>query len=221
MNICHPKNNIDALNRFFSGEGELDKNISFPRSFVTEEGVEARTSLPTLHRRTEYQEIEHTTFVYLPVGGRLENNVSLLRFSITPVVGVSTLISPPDSGHITGQKGGESLKFSTASETADNLNKQLQMVYALERAKHHRAASKVILRYIELNFTNSNLAGVNCILREANLEELSKWSITSLVRFTASAKSHLPAWSTVYRKAKTVLEKKGENAEKLLIGIKE
>jgi len=97
----------------------------------------------------------------------------------------------------------------------------LRMIYLLERTKQHRAASKIVFRFIETNFADSNLASVNLLLKTADFEKLSKWSISGLVRFTTSAKTHLPAWPSAYRKAKLVLLKRGENVEAIFAGIKE
>lgn len=108
--------------------------------------------------------------------------------------------------------------FCKPQDTAE-LSSYLLNIYALEREKHHRAASKVILQYIETHFAASDLAAVNALLEAIDINKLSQWSIAGLIRFTGRARSHLPFWSSVFNRAKIVLTEKGYNAEKLLAGI--
>lgn len=102
-----------------------------------------------------------------------------------------------------------------------DLSSYLLNIYALEQKQRHREASKVIFQYVETHFASSNLASVNALLDTIDLEKLSQWSIAGLVRFTGRARSHLPCWSSVFNRAKTVLTANGWDAEKLLAGIKE
>ncbi len=110
--------------------------------------------------------------------------------------------------------------FDKLENTAE-LSSYLLNIYDLELAKRHRAASKVIFRYIETHFAMSDLMAVDAMLGAIDLEKLSPWSISGLVRFTGRARSHLPCWSTVFSNAKTLLAKQGYKAEKLLAGIGE
>lgn len=103
----------------------------------------------------------------------------------------------------------------------DAATETLQEVYALEESERHREATQVIMRYIETNFSESNLSAVNIMLELADLNKLSKRSIGGLVRISARAKNHLPAWSGVYREAKVVLTRNGDDVERIMVGIRD
>lgn len=104
-------------------------------------------------------------------------------------------------------------------EGIEDLSSYLLKIYELERVQQHRAASKVIFQYIESHFATSNLIAVNALLETINLDKLSAWSISGLVRFTGRAKQHLPSWSSTFVQSKRVLEKKGLDVNGLLAGI--
>lgn len=115
----------------------------------------------------------------------------------------------------------KSLKASAFRELENTveLSSYLLSIYALETEKKHRAASKVIYKFIETNFAASNLFAVNALLDTIDLQQLSEWSISGLVRFTGRARSQLPCWDATFRKAKKVLTEKGFDSDKLLAGI--
>jgi len=106
------------------------------------------------------------------------------------------------------------------SGVSEDLLACLSKVYALESAKRHRAASKVIFAFTERRFAKSDLASVNQLLANIDVEKLSVWSISGLLRVTARAKSWLPVWPTRLRDAKKTLSARGEkDLDTLFVGL--
>jgi hypothetical protein len=95
----------------------------------------------------------------------------------------------------------------------------LSSVYALESAKRHRAASKVIFGFVEQHFAASDLAAVNFLLARTEISRLSVWSISGLLRVTARAKDSLPLWSTRFHEAKKILASRGVDVASLFAGL--
>lgn len=97
---------------------------------------------------------------------------------------------------------------------------KIQAIYQLESDQQNRAASKMILRIIERKFQASNLAEVDRLLGEIEIDRLSSLSICGLIRFTAIARIHLSNWHGAYEKSVVALRKNGENPESVFAGIK-
>lgn len=95
----------------------------------------------------------------------------------------------------------------------------LEDVYRLEAAKEEHKASKVIFRFIEENFANSRLDRVNQLLVDVDLDRLSALSMSGMVRFTACAKAHLPAWKMCLDKVFAELSNREMNASAILVGL--
>lgn len=106
-------------------------------------------------------------------------------------------------------------------ESSPELSSYLINIYALESKGQHRAASKVVFHFIETNFSTEKIGSVNAFMETIDLEKLSPWSISGLLRFTSRARDHLPHWLTTFNQAKKVLASKGYNADNLLVGIGE
>lgn len=97
----------------------------------------------------------------------------------------------------------------------------LPRIYFLERNNRQRAASKFIMRIIEMKFHESDLVTVNSLIENIELERLSVYSVSGLLRCSARGRNHLPAWKGAYYKAKDVLLSRGEDAEGILAGLTE
>lgn len=197
MNMPHSQVKIDAFDHYFPCNGQVSGY-----RYVTEV-IEAATDLSVSGSEFAYPWNERET-----------------SFSVATRPNLGVFIAPSSRGFVVclAVENSTGLKLESSP---DSVADPLRRIYALERSKQHRAASKVIFRFIEASFADSNLAAINLMLKTIDMEELSKWSVSGLVRFTACAKEHLPAWSATYHNAKAVLTANGESAEKLLAGIRE
>jgi len=210
MIMFHSQVNSDALNHYFSLDGETSQEYfvtegsetSANFSVIVMEGIEAATDTSVLYSQLKRWGRGSIT---TPSGNTIPSYIKAIDSYCSSVY------------HLRAQNNAG----FTLKNAINSVDDPLGVIYSLERAKQHHAASKAIFRYIETNFADFNLAAVNLMLKNVELEELSSLSIAGLVRFTARAKNHLPAWSAVYRKAKVVLTKQGENAERILVGIRE
>lgn len=200
-----------ASQHYFPSSDEINRRIPYP---FTESNSTYFVTVPTGFLETGNY---NGTEFWQPPQNQLNplNDISSLHNNISCITGdkhfnyIQPTITLPNDTDL------------RSDSTLEQVQAQLQLAYTYERTQKHRAASKVIFRYIEFNFSISNLTAVNFILKTADLNQLSKWSIAGLVRFTASAKAHLPAWASVYRKAKDELASRGDDAEGILAGIKE
>jgi len=95
----------------------------------------------------------------------------------------------------------------------------LAEVYVLEADLQHRAASVIILRYIVVGGKSSDLAAIDELLSTIDLDKLGVHSLIALVRSTVAARQHLPSWSPTFNKVKNILSSRGEDVERLLVGM--
>ncbi|MFZ2403892.1 MAG: hypothetical protein WAW41_02070 [Methylobacter sp.] len=226
MNVNSQHIYTDALNHYFPDSIEESRKSSYPVTGawkINETTEQLKADLSQIRQLcSSVVSYEAETSLHL-ICSNYTNNSSLSAISpyyylVFPLVSQTRVI---DSHVLNATLIKQNELDSPIKNITQRLDESLKKIYGLERSKQHREASKVILRYIEENFVESNLVAVNLLLRDIEFDELSKWSIAGLIRFTARAKSHLPAWPYAYRKAINALTEKDENAKKILVGIKE
>lgn len=226
MTILNPQVNSDALNHYFPNNGDTGHNyfvnkwfdVTTNRYVLGKKGIEIANNSHVWG--TEVIEAATNTLVSC-VELSIRSSEHIVPINVATWGRVSLYTKTTGGIHSSAVCSGIQNNSSLASDNIfSSLDEHLGIIYSLESARKHRAASQAIFYYIETNFSNSNLTAINLMLKTIELERLSKWSISGLVRFTARAKKHLPAWSSAYHKAKVVLTDQGENAESLLVGIK-
>jgi len=95
----------------------------------------------------------------------------------------------------------------------------LSKIYAMERAGRCRAASKLIFTFVERKFSEEDIASVNLFLAHVDLNKLSVWSVSGLLRVSAGVRNLLPLWTPCLNEAKRVMFMKGEDIVSLFKGL--
>jgi hypothetical protein len=99
------------------------------------------------------------------------------------------------------------------------LRRYLGKIYSLEQGGQHRSASKLVFLYVERKFAVADMAAVNKFLATVDMSRLSAWSISGLVRSTARARRHLPAWPHCLVIGRRLLDGKVNSVDALFAGL--
>ncbi|WP_156437284.1 MULTISPECIES: hypothetical protein [unclassified Burkholderia] len=108
-----------------------------------------------------------------------------------------------------------------SSETAmfSELSRAKGVVASYEKAGRPQLASFYLVYFIEQSFRHRSYAMINRLLKEAEVKELTEYSIIAMLRSSFSARQHLPAWRGLLNSARRELDNRGHNAAKLLRGL--
>jgi len=101
------------------------------------------------------------------------------------------------------------------------LSRYLEKIYNLEAGRQHRAASKLVFLYVERKFAAGDMLAVNRFMAIVEMSRLSAWSISGLLRSTARARRHLPAWPHCLAIGRRVLTGKVNSVDALFAGLQE
>jgi len=94
----------------------------------------------------------------------------------------------------------------------------LRQLKALENNIPHRKAGKWLMGMIESALGADDLKLVDMILRYADPDGMSSWSVNAMLRSTYRARHFLPAWSSALKRAQIKLAER-EDAKGLFVGL--
>lgn len=105
-----------------------------------------------------------------------------------------------------------------SSDSAIEVDECLKLLAVLEKDQHPRKAGKWLMGIIEVSLAKDDLQRVDMILRRADPELMSSWSVNALLRSTYRARKFLPAWGAALQQAKVKLARR-EDAKGLFVGL--
>ena len=105
------------------------------------------------------------------------------------------------------------------SAMLSELNRTKGVVANFEKSGRAQLASFYLVFFIEQSFRHRSYAMVNRLLDEAEVRELTEYSIIAMLRSSFSARQHLPAWRRLLDSARQELDVRGHNASRLLRGL--
>lgn len=106
-----------------------------------------------------------------------------------------------------------------ANVVSSAVSAALDQIYALEMLAEPRAASRLLMGWIEGNNKTGDFGGANDMLMNADLRRFSSRSLMGLIRSTYRMREMLPAWSKTYYSAWVEVDKKGKKPQDIFIGL--
>lgn len=90
----------------------------------------------------------------------------------------------------------------------------------LEHSGNGRVASFFAVYFIERSHKYRAYEAINKLLEDADVDELSPWSLVALLRSSFPLRKYLPAWPPLLEQVRGKLENSGEDAAKILRGLR-